>query len=256
MMDSAKIYCGEVHHKRLRPKRHKLHYTVFSILVNIDDLEDISSRSWLFGYNKPSFFSIYDKDFGYRDGMPISQYARQILSGTAMGALTHRISLLTYPRIMGYSFNPLSVYYCTGKDGQLCAIIYEVTNTFGDRHCYVLHPGIERHGVYIHSCEKKMYVSPFLSLKGQYNFRITFPSERLLVGVNFCDDQGPLIKTFFSANAKPFNDRILLNLAIGYPLMTLKVIAGIHFEAFRLWLKRIPLTKRPARPRFVISTRE
>ena len=254
MIRGAKIYCGHVHHERLRPKQHSLRYSVFSMLINVDDLEDVSRRSWLFGYNRWAPFSIYDKDFGRRDGAPIAGYAREMLAEAGIAAETLSISLLAYPRVMGYAFNPLSVYYCAGEDNDLCAMIYEVTNTFGERQCYVVRAGALQNGVYSHRCAKQMYVSPFAPLKGQYGFRITSPSETLLVGVNFRDEDGPLIKTFFRASAKPFHDSVLLKLGFSYPLMTLKVIIGIHIEAFQLWLKRIPLTKRPATPPFAVSS--
>ena len=256
MTIGAKIYCGKVYHKRLRPKMHVLRYSVFSMLVNVDELKYISDHSWLFSYNKPALFSIYDKDFGYRDGVPIAQYARKLLSDAGFNTRGCHISLLAYPRVMGYSFNPLSVYYCMGSDNHLHALIYEVTNTFGDRQCYVLSSGLVQNGVYSHSCAKEMYVSPFTELTGKYGFRITIPSENLLIGVNFRDTHGPLIKTFFRAKAKSFNCKTLLGLAAYYPMMTLKVITGIHIEALQLWLKRIPATKRPMRPRCVVSSPE
>ncbi len=254
MIRGAKIYSGHVYHKRLRPKQHQLNYAVFSMLINVDDLEDVSRRSWLFGYNRRTLFSIYDQDFGRRDGTPIAQYAREILADAGFDAQNYSISLLAYPRVLGYAFNPLSVYYCAGEDNSLRAMIYEVTNTFGERRCYVVDAQASQRDIHAHSCAKEMYVSPFASVKGRYGFRITRPSEKLLVGVNFRDEAGPLIKTFFRANAQPFHDGMLLKLGLTYPLMTLKVIAGIHVEALQLWLKRIPITKHPATPKFAASS--
>jgi len=254
MIRGAQIYCGSVHHKRLRPRQHQLRYTVFSLLINVDDLEDIARRSWLFGYNRPAPFSIYDRDFGRRDNTPIAQQVREILHEAGISPQNLSISLLAYPRVMGYAFNPLSVYYCAEESGSLRAIIYEVTNTFAERHCYVVSPSQAQNGIYAHSCSKNMYVSPFAALQGNYGFRITRPAKDLLVGVNFRDSEGPLIKTFFRATARPFHDGTLLKLSLSYPLMTFKIIAGIHFEALLLWIKRIPIIGHPASSRFAISS--
>ncbi|MEO1609711.1 MAG: DUF1365 domain-containing protein [Pseudomonadota bacterium] len=254
MIRGGQIFCGTVVHKRLRPRQHKLSYSVFSMLVNVDDIQDISKQARLFSYNRPNLFSIYDKDFGRRDGSSIAEHARKTLQEAGICPLNLSISLLAYPRLMGYAFNPLSVYYCADDNGSLHAMIYEVTNTFGERRCYVIRVDQSQNDVYAHSCAKEMYVSPFAPLEGHYSFRITRPSQNLLVGVNYRDSKGPLIKTFFRANAQPFQDRVLVRLSFGYPLMTLKVIVGIHYEALRLWLKRINVAKHHATARFAVSS--
>ncbi len=254
MSNGAQIYFGTVSHKRLRPRQHSLSYQVFSFLLDVDHLARLSRRSWLFGYNRWSLFSIFDSDYGRRDGQSIAQHARHVLQQAGLDDAGSTIKLLTYPRVLGYAFNPLSVYYCMDRHGQLRAVIYEVTNTFKQRRCYVLAAGTAVNGTFAHSCAKQMYVSPFAPNQGRYGFRITEPGATLVVGVQLRDGGGALIKTCFRATAGGFSQRSLLRAAVCYPGLTLKVMAGIHIEALRLWLKGLPLTRRPAAPYFAVST--
>ncbi len=253
MSAAARIYCGTVCHTRLRPKAHRLSYNVFSFLVDIDRLDELAGANALFGYNRRAVFSIHDRDFGRGDGRPLGDHARQVLSEAGFESRKWTICLLAYPRVLGYVFNPLSVFYCKDAGGSLRAMIYEVTNTFGERRCYVVAAGKEQNGVFAHACRKDMYVSPFAAVTGRYGFRVTEPGERITVGVQLRDGDGPLIKTHFAGAARPFDVKQLLRIAVGYPLMTVKVIAGIHFEALRLWFKKLPLARRPAGPKFAVQ---
>lgn len=253
MTAAATIYRGTVSHTRLRPRPHRLRYSVFSILVDVDRLVEIDRDNRLFSYNRAGVFSFHDRDFGPRDGRPIADHARGLLRDAGFAPHDWTISLLAYPRYLGYVFNPLSVYYCVDTGGELRAMIYEVTNTFGERRCYVIASGGEENGVFAHACRKEMYVSPFASLNGRYGFRITRPGDDITVGVQFRDEVGPLVKTHFRGDAMPFSDASLLRVAFAYPFMTLKVMAGIHIEALRLWLKKIPVIRRRHAPRFAVS---
>lgn len=254
MIETARVYCGEVRHKRLRPQAHALTYRVFSLLVDIDELPALDRRLRLFAYNRFALFSLHDADFGARDGTPLADHARDILRGAGYDGSSWCIRLLAYPRILGYAFNPLSVYYCYDGHETLRAMIYEVTNTFGERRSYVVDAARPLNGVYAHSCAKEMYVSPFAALTGRYGFRLTEPGDDLLLAVSYRDPDGPLIKTHFKGTARALTDATCCRLAATYPLMTIKVIAGIHFEALKLWLKRIPLTRRPRTSRFAVSS--
>ena len=253
-LPEAAIYTGQVVHKRLRPKPHALSYKVFSLLVDTQDLAGLAQRLRLFSHNRFNIFAFHDADFGPGDGTPVADIARRCLKETGRPSEGRRILLLAYPRVLGYAFNPISVYYVYAPSGQLETLIYEVSNTFGERKSYVAAAGnIQTGGVYAQACGKEMFVSPFASGTGGYGFRITEPGAQAVVAVNFRDAQGPLIKTHFSAKRAALCDRQLARLIWRYPLMTFKVIAAIHYQAMKLFLKRIPLAARHVSPRYSIA---
>ncbi|MBR2534902.1 MAG: DUF1365 domain-containing protein [Hyphomicrobium sp.] len=251
MISDAAIYAGHVVHKRLRPKPHTLRYRVFSVLVDIEEIDALAARLRLFSRNRFNLFSLYDRDHGPGDGTDLIDIARTCLKNAQRPHENRRILLLCYPRILGYVFNPLSVYYVYAPDGALETLIYEVNNTFGERTSYVVAAGdVAAGGVYAQACAKRMYVSPFANGRGGYAFRITEPDGTALVAVMLSDTGGPLIKTHFRAAREDMTDRRLAGLLARYPLLTLKVIAAIHYEALKLWLKGVPLTDRHKSPRY------
>lgn len=240
---ASRIYRGTVVHTRLRPRPHKLRYDVFTILVDVDAIDALAKRLRLFARNRWNIFSLYDADHGPRDGTPINTYARAAFAAAGFDSGDSRIFLLCYPRVLGYVFNPLSVYYAFDRDERLAMVMYEVSNTFGERRCYVIAAGAGAGGVFAHRCRKELFVSPFISGTARYAFRITRPENDVLVGVQVRDDDGALLKTHFQGSAAPLSDRTLAWLALVYPLMTLKVIAAIHYEALKLYLKGVPLVR-------------
>ena len=254
MIADGYIYRGDVVHKRLRPTPHALRYQVFSLLLNVDSLSVLDRKNRLFGYNRHRFFSIHDRDFGARDGTPIATHARELLAQAGFeGTEAWSIALLAYPRVLGYAFNPLSVYYCYDRDRTLRVMIYEVTNTFGERRSYVVSAGSAINGTLAHACTKDMYVSPFASVTGKYGFRVAQSGSSLTLGVLFSDPDGPLIKTHFRGTREVLSDSRLALRALTHPLMTFKVMAGIHVEALRLWLKKVPIVRRPAGPSYRVQ---
>ena len=170
-----------------------------------------------------------------------------------MGHATSRITLLCYPRLLGFVFNPLSVYFCHGADGALAAIIYEVSNTFGERTSYVIPVPDAAAEMVQQDCAKQMYVSPFTARQGRYAFNVRPPGEAVFVGVDFYEAERAILKTNFSGRRQALTNGALARLVAGHPLMTLKVVAGIHWEAVRLWLKGVPLVERHGSPRYSIS---
>jgi len=252
--EAATIYCGHVVHARLRPKFHKLRYRVFSLLLDLDHVSEIGRRSRLFSHNRFNLFSFHDRDHGPGDGRPLAAHIRGLLARAGMGACGKRILLLSYPRMLGYVFNPLSVYFCLDETDRVGAIAYEVNNTFHERKTYLLAaPGGDSAGAIHQSCAKSLYVSPFNTGHGRYSFHITPPAADVAVGVAVRDGVGPLMRAHFTGRGEAFCDRALAKLAWRYPLMTLKVIGGIHLEAFRLWRKGVPLVQRAAAPGYSVD---
>ncbi len=253
MSASAQLYVGTVVHKRLRPVPHALRYGVYAVLVDVDRIAETARECRFLSYNRFNLLSVYDRDHGRGDGQPIAEAIREVLSGGGIATAGRRIQLLTYPRVLGYVFNPLSVYYVSAPDGTLEAVVYEVSNTFGERVSYVLPAGPDRGGVHAQACTKTMFVSPFAARTGRYGFRITPPGHDLTVGVAFHDAQGPLIRTHFRARARPLDDSAILGVMASHPLMTMKVISAIHIEALRLWLKGVPLVEGHAVGRYSVQ---
>ena len=251
MQTRSAIYAGRVVHKRLRPKPHALSYRVFSMLLDISEIDLLAQRLRLFSHNRFNVISFYDKDHGPGDGTPILDVARQSLRRAGRAYEDRKILLLAYPRILGYVFNPLSVFYVYAPDGPLETVVYEVNNTFGERTSYVVAAGAQENGgVYAQACTKEMYVSPFASGGGRYKFRITDPENEALVAVLLSDADGALLKTHFRGQREALSDTKLAALLFRFPLLTFKVMGAIHLEALKLWLKGIPLTERHRSPRY------
>lgn len=252
MSSDGALYVGRVMHQRLRPAKHRLGYRVFSLLLDIDALPALAQRLRLFSLNRFNLFSLHEADYGAGDGSALRPYVeRQLLAAGLQGG--GAIRLLSMPRILGYAFNPLSVYYCDHPDGGLQAILYEVNNTFGQRHSYLIPVDpAEREGARIEQrCEKHFHVSPFLGLDLHYDFRVEAPSpqrEGLAVGITVGDEAGPVLVARFDARRVPLNDTALAAAFFSHPLLTLKVVGAIHYEALRLWLKGVRYHACPAAP--------
>jgi len=252
--EQAAVYCGEVVHERQRPKRHKLRYRVFSMLIDLDRLPALNKRLRLFSHNRFNLFSFHDRDHGPGDGCDLAAHIRSLLASAGLQAFGERILLLSYPRMLGYVFNPLSVYFCLDETGRAGAVAYEVNNTFHERKTYLLAASNNGDGPNLYqTCDKSFHVSPFNTERGTYSFHIQPPEARVAIGVALRDSDGPLLRAHFAGQRENVNDRALMVLALRYPLMTMKVIAGIHFEAFRLWWKGVPLVRRQPAPGYSVD---
>jgi DUF1365 family protein len=234
MSDSA-IYEGWVMHRRLTPRHHRFKYRVFAMLLELDGLAQLDKSLSLFKWNRWGLFSFFDRDHG--DGRPLEVWLDDLLARAGIIADGPR-SVLCYPRILGYVFNPLSVWFCRGVDGELKAIVYEVHNTYAERHAYVLPVGKDEKLVR-HGCAKDFYVSPFLSRDCRYNFRIRPPGKDVAVAINEDEAGKPILNASFAGDRRPLSDRALVTMLLRYPLMTLKVVFAIHYEAVRLMLKGV-----------------
>jgi DUF1365 family protein len=249
---SSALYVGHVMHQRLRPARHRLRYGVFSMLFDLDELPALHRRLRLFSLGRFNLFSLRLSDFGAGDAAGPRAHVEQHLQAAGLPT-GGPIRLLAMPRILGYAFNPLTVYFCHAADGRLGAILYEVNNTFGERHSYLAGVGPRAHEreVIEQRCDKCFHVSPFLGLDMHYRFRVLPPDladERLSVGVTAHDAEGPVLVARLDAQARELTDRALLRAFFTHPLLTLKVVAGIHWEALRLLFKRVPVHDHPQRP--------
>lgn len=244
------VYCGHVLHHRLSPKRHRFVYRVFALCLDLDELPRLHKQLRWLSVNCFNLFSFHETDHGA--GKPgLKSQICQLLNARGYPEAAAKIKLLCYPRILGYVFNPLSVYFCYDATGQLHVMIYEVTNTFGQRHSYLLPVDHRTPDSWIkQQSDKRMYVSPFMPMATRYRFRILAPNEaRTAVCIQQDQREQKSSATHrlfasFTGRRRPLNNRILLRLFLTYPLMTLKVIAGIHWEALRLWRKGLTLQVR------------
>ena len=234
------LYVGDVVHKRARPKRHALRYRVFSMLVDLDRLESLDEKLRFFSLNRFNLVSLVTGDFGPRDGTSVSAFIRRRAAAAGAGDIA-RVRLLAYPRILGFAFNPIAVYFCDDAAGRTVFMAYEVSNTFGEHHLYqsLVEPSTT---LATHTAAKAFYVSPFNTLDGQYRFTIRPPGEQVFLGIALSTAEGGLLTAYFDGQRRPLTDASLLKLLLAYPFMTAKVVAGIHWEALLLWLKGVPPT--------------
>jgi DUF1365 family protein len=247
------LYCGIVAHKRVRPRVHALKYRAFWMLFDLDELPALGKSFRLFGYNRFSLFSFFDRDHGDSSGAPLRGWVEKHLGDAGIAFDGGPIRLLCLPRILGYAFNPISIFFCYRRDESLAAILYEVNNTFGQRHSYLIavEPGAGR--TISQSAPKRLYVSPFNNMDMSYAFKVQPPTASVAVGVDAHDADGLMITTALSGKRRALSDRSIAATFLRYPLLTLKVIAGIHWEALQLWLKGMKITERPPRPDLPIT---
>jgi len=233
-------------HARLKPMGHRFSYRVMSLLIDLDRLADADRLSPLFGVNRAALYSFHEVDHGKRDGSALRAYVQRCAAERGIDLTGGRVLLLCYPRLLGYTFNPLSVYFCYRADGELALLIYEVRNTLGDIHPYVLAVApddISDAGVRQQQ-DKLFYVSPFIEMAMRYHFRVRPPGARVQLRILEADREGPLLAATFNGSRRTLNTKGLLRAFFALPLVTIKIMAAIHWEALRLWLKGARLVPR------------
>lgn len=243
----AVLYFGDVMHARLKPMGHRFSYRVMSLLIDLDRLDEADRQTPLFGVNRAALYSFREADHGPRDGSSLRAYAQSCAAGHGIDLTGGRVLLLSYPRLLGYTFNPLSAYFCHTADGALTLIIYEVRNTFGDIHAYVLpvRPGEQSEAGIRQQQDKLFYVSPFLEMPLRYHFRVSPPGPSVKLRILETDADGPILAATFNGRRRALTTAALLKSFLALPLVTFKIMAAIHWEALRLWIKGARLVPRP-----------
>ena len=246
-MNSA-LYLGSVVHARTRPVRHRLRYRMLNLLLDLDELPQLAARLALFGHNRAALFSFHDRDHGDGSARPLSAQIADALRRAGLDPVGGRILVLCMPRVLGMVFNPLTVYFCHAADGRLHAMVYEVNNTFKQRHSYLIPVAPGGEALVRQCCDKNFYVSPFMAMDLVYRFRIEPPGARVSLGIEVADAAGPMLYAAFNGRRRVLSDAGLLRAFIAHPLLALRVLAGIHWEALKLWRKGLALRPRPRPP--------
>ena len=241
-----RLVFGEVLHTRLRPVRHAFRYRSFFVRLPAADL-DARGGNWLFGVNRRAVLSMHACDHG--DGRPPLIWLRSMLDAAGVPEVSE-IWLHAFSRVLGYTFKPVSFWFCHRTGGELVAVVAEVNNTFGERHAYLLADPTGaplRSGVALRAL-KAFHVSPFCPVQGEYLFRFVNTDERCLARIDHLDSQGPLLLTSLSGRQAPVRPDTIRHALFGYPLFTLGVIVRIHWHALRLWLRKVPFHRKPDPP--------
>jgi DUF1365 family protein len=240
------VYVGHVMHRRTGPITHRFRYRVFALCIDLDELPKLAQRIPFFSYNRWNLLGFHDRDHGARDGGDLKSWAHRQLRSAGIERTPSRIRLLCYPRMFGFVFNPLSVWFCEDECGYPFAILYEVSNTFGDSYTYAMAIADSAPGGSIEQgCSKALYVSPFFPVAGSYRFRVRAPDDRLALAILYRSPDGSALYASQTGRRSDFSARALMTAIATHPLMSLKVIAGIHWEALRIWFKGARFHRRP-----------
>lgn len=244
------LLIADVSHARQRPKRNAFRYGVYYLCFALDQMAELGRLS-LLSHNRPNLFSFHDRDYGACDGSPPEAWIRDLLKTWNVPQADGRVVLLTLPRLLGYVFNPVSFWFCLDKEGGLRAVLSEVSNTFGDRHGYICFHDDRRpitSDDWLQS-DKVFHVSPFIEIKGHYRFRFAYREDKVGVWIDHYDEEGLLLTTSLTGRRVPLTSGALLRCFFRFPLVTVKVIGLIHFQALKLWLKGIRYrTRQPLPP--------
>ena len=243
-MAGSALYVGHVMHHRLRPRVHRLRYRLFSLLLDLDEIDTLAAQLRWFSRGRFNLLAFHDRDHGDGSARPLRAQAEALL---AQAGIAHGgpIRILTMPRIFGFAFNPLTMWFCHDRSGALSALIYEVNNTFGERHSYLLPVADDAGDDVRQATTKRFHVSPFLPMAMTYSYRVRPPGDTLAVAIAADDAQGPVLFAEQRARRRELTDAAMLGALASHPLLTVKVVVGIVWEALLLWLKRVPVHHHP-----------
>ena len=250
MGEMSALYDGAVVHQRLTPRRHRLRYRLFQLLLDLDELPQLDRRLKLFGHNRFGLFSLHDRDHLAGDSRPLRAQIEAMLATAGIDLAGGAIRLFCMPRVLGYVFNPLSIFYCHRPSGELAAVVLEVNNTFGERHIYLIEAEPDAGDQVVRrGCAKTFFVSPFMGMEMSYDFRLAAPGETASTAIlGRGADGAPIIAAVFAGRKRLLDDRTLGHAFFGHPLLTLKVVVAIHWEAVKLLAKGVCLRRKPKLP--------
>jgi len=241
------IYFTRVMHRRLVPVEYRFSYRVFSLLLDLDEMPGPGLR--FLSLNKFNLLSFFERDHGPRDGSPLKPWVEKLLYGQGIDIEGGKVRLLSFPRVLGYGFNPISLWYCHHRDGSLRAVLAEVNNTFGEHHFYLLSNGGSPSDWPVQqTVEKVFHVSPLMGMEASYDFRLAEPSDRLSVLIRQYQDGQLTLVASQQGDGYALSDRRLLTALLKVPLMTFKVMAAIHWQALRIWLRGASFFHKPPPP--------
>ncbi len=235
------VYEGKVFHSRKKPKKHSFRYHVFYLHLNLNNIK--KKKYKLLSFNKFNLFSFYEKDHGPKGCENLEKWIKELLKKNNIIININQVYLLTLPRILGYVFNPLSIYSCFDKKGNLIVQIYEVHNTFNQRYFYIVENTFEEKN-YENIYNKRFHVSPFMSMKGSYKFKSIIKKDKIYLLIKYSSKKENFMASF-SGKKQSLTDMRLLKYFFKIPMMTIKIIVGIHYEAIILYLKGVRYYKCP-----------
>jgi uncharacterized protein len=246
----AALYRGEVMHARMKPKAHRFTYGVYTLLIDIDALEAADRASRFFSVGRFNLLSFRPGDHGDGGRTPLAAHVRGLLADAGSAEPAARILLLCYPRVLGFVFNPISVYFAYDGQDRLVGVVYEVRNTFGDMHTYVapIRDGELTEAGLRQERDKLFHVSPFMDMGMRYRFRLRPPGSDVALRILETDGEGPILSASFIGKHTELTNANVFTAFCRIPLLTLKVVAGIHYEAMKLWFKGIRFFSRPTPP--------
>ena len=249
MNPAVSLYTCDVMHCRHFPQSYRFDYKVFSLLLDIDRYKSDKSSSIL-SYDRFNIFSVHSKDHGPRDGSDWRVWIDTVLDNHNLSNAKHQIKFLCFPRILGYSFNPLSLWYCFGKDGKLYAVVCEVSNTFGEQHHYALHNDNQPYTNKVKAKKNKnFHVSPFINMDAEYHFTIGIPDDDLLIVINEYQNNDLMLTATQQGKTQLIDTPTLFGLFFRIPLMTFKIMWLIHWQALKIWIKGGIYHKKPSAPK-------
>ena len=252
MMNSC-IYFGGTTHQRLRPFRHGFRYRLFMLFIDLDELEQLQAQTKILSYNGFNIFGIYDRDHARRDGSSMKSWVLEHAARRGVDLTGGKVFMLAFPRLFGYVFNPLTMYFCRNAAGQLAAVLYEVKNTFGDQHGYFMPVTTEGEVVSQHAHLKEFHVSPFLDIAGKYDFTLKDPGEKLALLIRHADDAGDLLLATWNGRRAELNFWNLMRALVLFPFQAFYVVFAIHWQALILWIKGAKYHPHPAPPTDEVS---
>jgi DUF1365 family protein len=250
----ACVYRSQVMHQRLKDVPYRFTYRVFSVLLDIDRLDEIARSTHLFSRNRFNLLAFHDRDHLGEGATDLRGWVEGILRAYAIDGSGLRIRLLCFPRFLGFVFNPLSLWYCERADGTPVAVIAEVRNTFGERHCYMLTPDTDGGDWPLRDEHTKdFHVSPFIGMDARYAFRLSRPDARLSVVIREFRDGELMLVATQTGGRRAFTGRVLLRETLRVPFQTFKVLGAIHWQALKIWLRGGRFHRKPEPPMKEVS---